>query len=118
MNNTILITGGTGYLGKRLGLALKDNFKIILTARNNKQNMYAHDFTGCKVIPMDVVNIESIRDVLVAEKPSIIIHAAATKIVPTAEENPVRIPPQIISIQTILADQFFMIAIFVRLYVP
>jgi len=84
----ILVTGGTGFLGKRLGLALKDAYNVILTGRNNKSNMYAHNFTDCQVIPIDVVNIESIRDAVSSFQPDIIIHAAATKFVDLAEKQP------------------------------
>jgi len=88
MKKTIMITGGTGFLGKRLGLALKEKFDVVLAGRNNKHNQYAHEFTGCRMIPMDVVNIESIRDVIVSTRPHIVIHAAATKFVDLAEIEP------------------------------
>ncbi|MGV3631023.1 MAG: polysaccharide biosynthesis protein [Bacteroidota bacterium] len=88
MKKTILITGGTGFLGKRLGLALKDQYNVILTGRNNKQNFVTKKFTGCEVVPMDVSSIESIRDVFCEFKPHIVIHAAATKFVDLAEKMP------------------------------
>ena len=88
MKKTILLTGGSGYLGKRLGKALKHKYNVILTGRNNKQNMYASEFTGCQVLPMDIVNIESVRDVFVSTKPHIVIHGAATKFVDLAEKEP------------------------------
>ncbi len=88
MKKTILITGGTGFLGKRLGLALKENYNVILTGRNNKQNFLAKKITGCEVVPMDVSNIESIRDVFGEFRPNIVIHAAATKFVDLAEKQP------------------------------
>lgn len=88
MKRTILITGGTGFLGKRLGLALRDQYSVILTGRNNRMNMHASSFAGCEVIPMDVSHIESVRDVVVRTKPDIIIHAAATKFVDLAEKEP------------------------------
>ena len=84
----ILITGGSGFLGKRLGLALKEKYDVILSSRNNKQNMYAREYTGCEVIPLDVTNIESVRDAVFNIKPNIIIHAAATKFVDLAEKEP------------------------------
>src|SRR5215210_6682643 len=88
MKETILITGGTGFLGKRLALQLKDNYRVILTGRNNKQNLAANKFTGCEVAPIDVSNIESVRDVFTEFKPMIVIHAAATKFVDLAEKFP------------------------------
>ena len=88
MKKTILITGGTGFLGKRLGLALKNKYRVILTGRNNKQNITAQKFTGCESAPMDISNIESVRDMLREFKPHIVIHAAATKFVDLAEKFP------------------------------
>jgi FlaA1/EpsC-like NDP-sugar epimerase len=88
MKKTLLITGGTGFLGKRLALALKDEYRVILTGRNNKQNLAAHKFTGCEIAPMDVSNIESVRDAFREFRPAVVIHAAATKFVDLAEKYP------------------------------
>lgn len=88
MAETILVTGGTGFLGKRLGLALKDSNTVVLAGRNNKQNMMAQHFAGCAVLPLDVTNIESVRDVFTEVKPDVVIHAAATKFVDLAERQP------------------------------
>lgn len=85
---TILITGGTGFLGKRLAQALKGTHRVVLTGRNNKNNAKAKDFTGCEVAPMDVASIESVRDCVVEFKPDTIIHAAATKFVDLSEKYP------------------------------
>jgi len=88
MKRTVLVTGGTGFLGRNLALALRDQYEVVLASRNNKQNQYAQEKTGCRVLPMDVVNIESVRDAVVETKPAIIIHAAATKFVDLAEKQP------------------------------
>lgn len=88
MKKTLLITGGTGFLGKRLALALKDEYNVILTGRNNKQNLLAKKFTGCEVAPMDISSIESVRDTFREFKPHVVIHAAATKFVDLAEKYP------------------------------
>ncbi|RAI85543.1 polysaccharide biosynthesis protein [Algoriphagus yeomjeoni] len=85
---TILITGGTGFLGRNLALKLKNEYRIILTGRNNKQNLFASKYTGCQVAPLDISNIESVRDVFVEFKPDVVIHAAATKFVDLAEKYP------------------------------
>ncbi len=86
---TILITGGSGFLGKRLGMALgARGHRVVLAGRNNKQNMLAGQMTGCPTLPLDVSRIESVRDVVAEVQPSIIIHAAATKFVDLSEDQP------------------------------
>jgi len=88
MNSTILITGGTGFLGKRVGMALAAGNRVVLTGRNNKFNTDAQQFTGCTTLPMDVTNIESVRDVFSEVRPDTVIHAAATKYVDISERQP------------------------------
>lgn len=88
MNQTILITGGTGFLGRRLGAALKREWQVVLTGRNHKQNQMAHEFTSCRVLAMDVTNREAVRDVFSEVRPRIVIHAAASKYVDIAERQP------------------------------
>ena len=82
------MTGGSGFLGRNLANALSGNHEVILSARNNKQNLFAERETGCKVLAMDVSNIESVRDIVRETKPDVIIHAAATKFVDIAERQP------------------------------
>ena len=84
----ILITGGNGFLGRNLANKLKSDYKIYLGSRNNKNNFYASSITGCESIPLDVSNIESVRDIIKLIKPDIIIHAAATKFVDLSEKYP------------------------------
>jgi UDP-N-acetylglucosamine 4,6-dehydratase/5-epimerase len=84
----VLITGGTGFLGKQLAKSLKAESEVILTGRNNKQNFKAKSVTGCEVMPMDVSNIESVRDCVAEVNPDLIIHAAATKFVDLSEVMP------------------------------
>ena len=85
---TILITGGTGFLGKHLGLALRDRYDVVLAARNNKNNRDTEQVTGCRTLPLDVASIESVRDVFAETQPNIVIHAAATKYVDLSERQP------------------------------
>jgi UDP-N-acetylglucosamine 4,6-dehydratase/5-epimerase len=85
---TILITGGTGFLGRELGEQLKAQYRVVLAARNNNQNQIANRITGCEIAPLDIVNINSVNDVFDEFKPDIVIHAAATKYVDLSEKYP------------------------------
>ena len=42
----VLITGGTGYLGRNLALFYKKKYKVFLGARNNKQNFLVKNRAG------------------------------------------------------------------------
>lgn len=84
----ILITGGTGFLGRALARKFKDNNEVVLCGRNNYLNERVRKVIDCKVIPMDITNIDAVRETLAIVNPDIIIHAAATKYVHLAEEFP------------------------------
>jgi len=88
MKKKILITGGTGFLGMNLAKKFSKKYTVILSGRNNKLNYIAKNKTKCEVIPLDVSNINSIRDAINYAKPDIIIHAAATKFVDLSEKFP------------------------------
>jgi UDP-glucose 4-epimerase len=85
---TILITGGTGFLGRALARHLRGQARVVLAGRNNEQNRTAAIATGCEVIPLDVVHMASVRDAIVETRPQAIIHAAASKFVDLAEKSP------------------------------
>src|SRR5574337_922954 len=84
----ILITGGTGFLGRQLAVMLKNDFGVTICGRNNTQNSFAQMTTGCRAIPMDVSNMESVKDAFNAVNPDYVIHAAATKFVDISEKEP------------------------------
>lgn len=84
----ILITGGSGFLGRHLAQKLSKEHTVLLGARNNGNNMLAEIKTGCTVVPLDITNEKSIRDILNEFRPDTIIHAAATKFVDISEKNP------------------------------
>jgi len=84
----ILITGGSGFLGRNLATKLKENYEVILGSRNNGLNKSAELETNCKSVPLDVSSYNSVKDVINEIKPEIIIHAAASKEVGISEEFP------------------------------
>jgi UDP-N-acetylglucosamine 4,6-dehydratase/5-epimerase len=86
--STILITGGSGFLGRHIAVKLKDQYNVVLGGRNNGNNQLAQVKTGCKVVPLDITNEKSMADVLNEYRPETIIHAAATKFVDISEEFP------------------------------
>jgi UDP-N-acetylglucosamine 4,6-dehydratase/5-epimerase len=104
---TVLITGGTGFLGRRLAQALRDTFEVVLGARNGKQNALAASETGCPALPLDVARIESVRDVVIETRPELIIHAAATKFVDLAE----RLPMECVDVNVVGSQNVARVAI-------
>jgi UDP-N-acetylglucosamine 4,6-dehydratase len=86
----ILITGGSGFLGQHLAIKLlRAGEEVVLGSRNNGNNLIAELRTGCRVVPLDITNEKSVRDVIIEFKPDTIIHAAATKYVDISEKNPI-----------------------------
>lgn len=88
MSETLLVTGGSGFLGRRIGTMLKGRFRVVLVGRNNERNQQAREATGCDALPMDVSNIESVRDIFTEVRPDVVVHAAATKYVDLSERQP------------------------------
>jgi len=85
----VIITGGSGFLGRHLAIKLlAEGHEVVLGARNNGINQIAAMRTGCRVVPLDVANEKSLRDILTEFRPDTIIHAAATKYVDVSERNP------------------------------
>ena len=88
MAPTVLITGGSGFLGRALARRLKTRATVVLGSRNNAQNLAAEKATGCRAVPLDVARIESVRDLISELEPDAVIHAAATKFVDLSEREP------------------------------
>ena len=92
-NKTVLITGGTGSFGKKFIYKTLNNFnpkKLIIYSRDemkqwNLSLQYIQE-DSVEFVIGDIRDKERVRSVL--KGVDIVIHAAATKIVPTAEYNP------------------------------
>ena len=63
MKKNLLITGGSGFLGTNLAMQLRNKYNVFLASRNQRRNYEASQKTLCESIPLDVSNINSIRDV-------------------------------------------------------
>tara|TARA_R110000824_G_scaffold36287_2_gene112959 strand:+ start:17136 stop:18101 length:966 start_codon:yes stop_codon:yes gene_type:complete len=88
-NKTILITGGTGSLGKALIKQLKQNNKIIVYSRDEgKQALeFGHDPSIIRVIG-DIRDFDKLNITLKRHKPDYIIHTAALKRIDDMEFHP------------------------------
>jgi UDP-N-acetylglucosamine 4,6-dehydratase len=91
---TILITGGTGSFGNAFvkNVLKKSNpKKIIIFSRDEMKQWIMHDKLkkkNLKFVIGDVRDRQAVDDVFSNHKIDFVVHAAATKIVPTAELNP------------------------------
>ena len=81
MKKKLLITGGSGFLGKNLANELKKDYEVILTSRNQKQLQLAAKLLNVESAPSDISNFYSIDEIVKKFKPDTVVHAAATKIV-------------------------------------
>jgi UDP-N-acetylglucosamine 4,6-dehydratase len=92
-NSSILITGGTGSFGNTfvpMTLAKYNPKRLVIYSRDEmKQWEMAQKFTGDKRVSFIIGDVRD-KDRLVRALDGIdyVVHAAATKIVPTAEYNP------------------------------
>ena len=90
MRKKILITGGSGFLGKNLGLylKLKNKYDVFLCSRNINNLKIAKNQTKCSVYPIDINNYASIVEAFSNIQPDIVVHSAAMKYVDLAEKFP------------------------------
>ena len=82
----VLITGGSGFLGRKLAERLHNDCEVWLGARNNKNLVDASANLNVKCIPLDCSSETSVEDCLSRTKPDTVIHAAATKYVDWSEK--------------------------------
>lgn len=77
----LLLTGATGYLGRRLAPALKDRWKLFRASRTA---------AGEGALDLDLQNADSIRRAFDAAAPKVVIHAGAEADPDACERDPAR----------------------------
>ena len=82
----ILITGGTGFLGKNLSYKLKKNYKIFVCSRNLDNGINIRRNLNVEFIPLNISKYSDVDEVLFNVKPDVVIHAAASKFVDLSEK--------------------------------
>ena len=87
-NKRVLISGGGGYLGTHLAAALAGSHDVILADKDEAQIQASSRSTGCPALRMEVTDLKSVRQAVLATRPDVIIHAAASKYVDRAEKDP------------------------------
>ena len=92
-NKVVLVTGGTGSFGKKFVKNTLQKFnlkKIIILSRDEmKQWEMAREYQDNKKVRFFIGDVrERARLFRAFEGVDVVVHAAATKIVPTAEYNP------------------------------
>jgi len=82
MGMRVLITGGAGFLGRRLGATLSSRYSVVLG------DVVPTEVAGCTFVQLDVANVDEVRKVFGEVKPDIVVHAAANKYVDLSEKDP------------------------------
>ncbi len=82
----VLITGGSGFLGRKLAERLHNNYDVWLGARNNKNLVDASFGLNVECLPLDCSSENSVEDCLSYVQPDTVIHAGATKYVDWSEK--------------------------------
>ena len=86
---SILILGGTGALGKSLVKKYYDDNEIIVLSRDEHKHFHMRsEYPNVKYVVGDIRDKAAIRTALIRYSPTVVINAAALKHVHFCEENP------------------------------
>jgi dTDP-4-dehydrorhamnose reductase len=79
----ILVTGGSGFLGRYVTLALKDRYTVLGTYHSQTNVLDA-----CELIRLDLTEAEAVREAFTAFHPDVVVHTAALSDVDACERHP------------------------------
>lgn len=71
MGTTLLITGGSGYLGARLASLARGNWDVTATYLSKPS-----DLPGCRWLPLDIRQGGAVDHLLAQVRPSVVLHTA------------------------------------------
>lgn len=88
MQKKVLITGGSGFLGRGLARALERTHEVVLLSEDPGRRMPADGLARWAALSVDVTDVHALRSCFRDVRPDIVIHAAAVKSIEQAEARP------------------------------
>jgi dTDP-4-dehydrorhamnose reductase len=82
ITRSVLILGGSGYLGTHLALKLRDEFKVFATYNQNKIKI-----PGVTLLPFEINNRSWTKRLVYTSRPDILIYIAGNNSVEWADKN-------------------------------
>ena len=83
----IMVTGSNGLLGQKITDLALQHPEIALIATSRGENRHPAK-AGYRYVSLDILDAERVREVVIAEKPHVIIHTAAMTHVDVCEQDP------------------------------
>jgi UDP-glucose 4-epimerase len=88
-NKRILITGGAGYIGSHVALALQDTGATVTIVDNLSTGFKANIQYG-NLIELDLADTDGLAKVIATTSPHAIVHFAGSIVVPESVQNPIK----------------------------
>ncbi|MEO0791791.1 MAG: NAD-dependent epimerase/dehydratase family protein, partial [Pseudomonadota bacterium] len=85
---TVLVTGGAGYIGSHMTLALRDRGENVVVIDNLSTGFEWAVADGAKLVVADIADTDTVASVIRENNVSAIIHFAGSIIVPESVERP------------------------------